>query len=133
MSGRKGSIDWQYEFEGDLVLSVIFHGDSDYHWTPGDPGCRYTRNGDGWPPTDPEVEFFNHRVTELEIATAHGSIKIVVDKTIQTLLGDEIFAQLDLDDLTDKANQEVEQDEPEYTPDGVVDRAIRSILDTPDD
>jgi hypothetical protein len=23
---------------------------------PGDPGCRYTANGDGWPPSPPEVE-----------------------------------------------------------------------------
>lgn len=24
--------------------------------SPGDPGCRYTKNGDGWPPTGPECE-----------------------------------------------------------------------------
>jgi hypothetical protein len=29
---------------------------------PGDPGCRYTANGDGWPPEPPEVEVVSWRL-----------------------------------------------------------------------
>lgn len=28
-----------------------------FTYTPGDPGCRYTKNGDGWPPSGPEVDW----------------------------------------------------------------------------
>lgn len=38
-----------------LVTSLDFV--IDYSYTPGDPGCRYTRNGDGWPPSGPEVDW----------------------------------------------------------------------------
>jgi len=30
----------------------------------GDPGCRYTRNGDGWPPEPPEIECEVHGFLE---------------------------------------------------------------------
>jgi hypothetical protein len=38
-----------------LVTSLDFV--IDYKYTAGDPGCRYTRNGDGWPPSGPEVDW----------------------------------------------------------------------------
>ena len=61
-------LDWTHEPDGDdnpflereeegAVKVVAIDYVLDCHYTPGDPGCRYTRNGDGWPPTGPEVEF----------------------------------------------------------------------------
>lgn len=61
-------LDWTHEPDGDdnpflereeegAVKVVAIDYVLDCHYTPGDPGCRYTRNGDGWPPSPPEVEF----------------------------------------------------------------------------
>jgi hypothetical protein len=141
MSGRNGTIEWQYEGDN----GVLFNGQSDYHWIPGDPGCRYTRNGDGWPPTAPEVEFSNHRITGLEVPLReagalgmglkelNGYVQVPISKEGQNspshlVMAAEIFYKLDIDDLEEKANKEVEHDEPEYIPDDRVQAAINRIL-----
>lgn len=63
----KRTTDWFFELDlGDVVFDI--EGDVEYDVTPGDPGCRYTPNGDGWPPSPPEVEFWNERVTKLTIS-----------------------------------------------------------------
>lgn len=41
------------EFGPDLITVEV---SVSYSISPYDPGCRYTRNGDGWPPSDGEVE-----------------------------------------------------------------------------
>jgi len=60
---------WDYEPEGDdnpflereeegaeKVDLIAF--ELEYDITPGDPGCWRTPNGDGWPPSGPEVEYY---------------------------------------------------------------------------
>lgn len=73
MKQMNGVIDWTFEPEGDdnpfleseeagapKCIQIDFKVDYTYH--PGDPGCRYTANGDGWPPSGPEIELFPHCV-----------------------------------------------------------------------
>jgi len=69
MRSVKGTLGFTHEPDGDdnpflereengapKVTAIDYN--LDYSWSPGDPGCRYTKNGDGWPPTGPEVEWF---------------------------------------------------------------------------
>jgi hypothetical protein len=70
--GASGKVDvaWSDERElpGGFTETIEIFGVCEYHVTPGDPGCRYTRNGDGWPPSPPEFEYFNFVGTRLVVA-----------------------------------------------------------------
>ncbi len=46
----------------ELAVDFVVH--------PGERGCRYTANGDGWPPTPPEVEITHWRVVKVTAAGA---------------------------------------------------------------
>lgn len=43
----------------------------------GDPGCRYTANGDGWPPTPDEVEIIRWRAARARSATDGWTITLL--------------------------------------------------------
>ncbi len=52
----------------------------DYVVHPGDPGCRHTANGDGWPPTPPEVDVINWsicRVVSFDGREVFGSERLL--------------------------------------------------------
>jgi hypothetical protein len=130
-NSTKGTHDWQYEMPEDepgvpQTVATTLHGDSDYTITPGDPGCRYTRNGDGWPPSPAEVEFYNHRVLEIELTFTSPNGKeqigltLPVPKGNQKTLGDMFFDRLNLDTLTEEVlerESDRASDGPEYEPD----------------
>lgn len=55
-----GTLKYTYEpdeGEGPIETATAIEYLIEYQWYPGDPGCRYTPNGDGWPPSGPEVEW----------------------------------------------------------------------------
>lgn len=63
------SIPWEI-WDGDTQGRRVQYG---YQCTvtanvyAGDPGCRYTKNGDGWPPTGPEVEIVSVEVHDIVV------------------------------------------------------------------
>jgi hypothetical protein len=64
-----GSHQWNDTIEllGNSELQI--EGTADYTVTPGDPGVRTFRNGDpGYPPSPPEVEFFNEAIDKVTIS-----------------------------------------------------------------
>lgn len=65
-----GEIDWEFEPSGDdnpfvdreeagfeKVVQIVYC--LEYTYTPGDPGCWRTANGDGWPASPPEIEWIS--------------------------------------------------------------------------
>lgn len=55
-----GTLNYTYEpdeGEGPIEGATAIEYEIEYLWYPGDPGCRYTPNGDGWPPSGPEVDW----------------------------------------------------------------------------
>ena len=58
-----GALGTDGPFPGSKVTALTY--DVKYTVTPGDPGCRYTKNGDGWPPSGPEIEW-QATLTKLE-------------------------------------------------------------------
>jgi hypothetical protein len=77
----KSSCTWSYDLEiGETTWNI--EGKVDFMITPGDPGCRYTHNGDGWPPTGPEVEFWNECITGLTISVYDGSHEEIGDVAV---------------------------------------------------
>lgn len=107
-----GTVTWDYELPEsepgvpNCVVATV-NGESEYTASPGDPGCRYTRNGDGWPPTGPEVEIHTHRVKSitLDLTTPDGKqnemVELPVPKDMQAKLGDMFYPLVDEDKLTD--------------------------------
>ena len=65
MSAIKGIHNWFLYLGEDEELEI--EGTVKYCVTPGDPGCRYTPNGDGWPPSPPECEFYDPRITKFNL------------------------------------------------------------------
>ena len=70
--GGAGNLDWGWSNEtellNDFIITIELAGSCDYYYTPGDKGCRYTPNGDGWPPSPPEVEYSNFIAERLVVA-----------------------------------------------------------------
>lgn len=120
----KGEHGWVVEVEGeDHTLTI--EGTVDYDVTPGDPGVRTFRNGDpGYPPTPPEVEFYNEAIDKVTISLGGNNV----------LLGDFVIQNKNLAESQRKQFLEMfegqreqleehilmdhcEPDEPDDTPD----------------
>lgn len=111
------TIDWIATIGENQELSV--EGTVEYTVTPGDPGCRYTRNGDGWPPTPPEVEFYNERITKVMLSC--GELETIIsleklDAAARKQWAETWFGLVDKEWLTTKALEESEPAEREYEP-----------------
>jgi hypothetical protein len=63
MKKQTGQIEYHFEPDSPFLGIDLLEFTLDYTVYPGDPGCRMTRNGDGWPPSPPEVEFEVKSVT----------------------------------------------------------------------
>lgn len=53
----------EFDFRDDCLMVEL---DISYSVCPGDPGCRYDRDGGGYPPTAPVVEDVQFRVLSAE-------------------------------------------------------------------
>lgn len=105
----RSSLEWTAYVGENQELTI--EGTVQFIATPGDPGCRHTRNGDGWPPTPPEVEFYNPVITGMLLSIGDADVRLSpanLPDALKNKLAEECFALANNDELTEKALAEIE-------------------------